>query len=91
MIEFLADDKDAVIKIETNIHLEGKHIHLNFRMPRSGRIDAFLLKKHLEQQFELRVEAIRREAYNQGWKDKASHKKTKRTWFPSWFHRSNMD
>lgn len=42
---------------------------------------ATLLAKHLQDALWSKLRAIREEAYSNGWKDKASHKKQRATWF----------
>lgn len=46
---------------------------------------AILLRARIEKDLSDKLEAIRREAYNEGWKDAKSKKVAKRTWFKSWW------
>jgi len=47
-------------------------------------VHAELLNQAFNKRMEAKLEQIRREAYNQGWKDKSAHRK-KETWFSKWW------
>jgi len=47
-------------------------------------VDAKLRVRHFDEQLEKKLEAIRREAYAQGWKD-AKAKTVRQTWFSRWW------
>jgi len=51
----------------------------------SNELFAELLTTRLQRKLADRIEAIRQEEYNKGWKDAKSKKKAKQTWFTSVF------
>lgn len=46
---------------------------------------AIMLSERMQKDLSNKLESIRREAYNEGWKDAKSKKVAKRTWFKSWW------
>lgn len=73
-----------------NFSNQGKHVLLscrltiaytvNFLMERACEMDAVLLQKQLQSDLEKRIEKIRKESYEAGFKD-AKAKRVKRSWF----------
>lgn len=75
MVKITRDKNKLTIEFDTH-----RGWVVNFSRTSEHEIDAILLKEHIEEVFSNRIEAIRRDAYEKGWKDKSSQK-TKRTWF----------
>lgn len=55
--------------------------NINFKAQRSGEMDAILLRNQIQKDLSDKIEKIRRDAYNLGWKEAKSKKVAKRTWF----------
>jgi len=67
-------------KVTVNISLSiGWNITLLYE--RSGEMDAILLQNQLQSDLEKKIETIRREAYELGWKQAKSKKDRKKDWF----------
>lgn len=77
MIKFDIADKQVKVTISPGIDNQAMVLHFNT----NDEWYASLLAKHLQDALWKKLRAIREEAYSQGWKDKASHKKPKQTWF----------
>lgn len=56
----------------------------NLQLIQEFNYQAELLKKQLDSHLSSNLERIRREAYNEGWKD-AKAKVKKKTWFAGWW------
>jgi hypothetical protein len=50
-----------------------------------GEVYAGLLTEAMQRQISSEIEAIRRDEYESGWRDKAAHKGPRRGWFASTF------
>jgi len=72
------NDKNLYVRIETGI---GWTIELE--CTRACEMDAILLSNEIKRTIDRRMESIRKRAYNQGWKDKASKKERKKKQFHS--------
>lgn len=77
MIKF--DKEDKKVKITISPGIDNQAMVLYFCT--NDEWYASLLTKHLQDALWKKLRAIREEAYSQGWKDKASHKERKSTWF----------
>lgn len=75
MVKIDRNNKELIIKLDTKVGYE-----VLFRRSSDHELDAILLKMRLEKLFNDRIQQIKREAYEAGWKDKSGHK-AKRTWF----------
>lgn len=75
MIKIYRKKTYVFVEVDTNLDWV-----VPFKWVQSSELDAVLLERHLRDELYSRVEAIREEAYNQGWKD-AKAKRKKQTWF----------
>jgi len=57
----------------------GWHIEIPYQ--RNTEMDAILLRNQLQSDLSNKIEKIRRDAYNAGWKEAKSKKTRKRDWF----------
>jgi len=80
MITFERSDTELKVIVETNL---GSSYWLYWKC--SDKQYAMLLREHIEQKLSRKLEQIRRESYEQGWKDAKSKKVAKKTWFKSWW------
>lgn len=76
MINISRDKEVVQLKFDT-----GVGFYIPFEYKRHCEMDAELLMARMQAQLNERIEMIRREAYNRGWKDKASKKVRKSEWF----------
>lgn len=76
MITINKDGNNVVMKAGTNLGW-----YVNFTNNRGNELDAILRQNHLASELNKRIETIRREAYNKGWKDAKSKKVQKKDWF----------
>lgn len=83
MIEFSLEEKKVRVKITSTIGLGWAWLVTVNEC--EAKPYAILLKDRLEKDMSNKLEAIRREAYNEGWKDAKSKKVAKKTWFKSWW------
>lgn len=79
MISVNRKDKRVEIKIE----LGSIGWNINFTNERSSEFDATLLEKFIKDELYKHISNMRREAYEEGWKDKASKNTPKRS-YHSW-------
>lgn len=86
MIKFTRDGSKVKIAIEHGIF--GNEQYFDLEIIQSADYQAELLKQAMRKHLDTRIEAIRREAYNKGWKDKSSHK-MKQTWFSNSIQNTN--
>jgi hypothetical protein len=77
MIKFDKADKQVKVTISPGIDNQAMALHFNTNDEWYAR----LLATHLHEALWNRLKTIREEAYCKGWKDKATHKKPKDTWF----------
>jgi hypothetical protein len=80
MLSFFRKENKVIVKLEHGIW--GSDEHFALEIGQSFEYQAQLLKDALNKNLQNNLERIRREAYNQGWKD-AKAKTRKQTWF-SW-------
>lgn len=80
MIEFKVDETAVVLDVHACYPLSTTFWSL--RLECASKSYAFLLRENLYRNMTNKLEAIRKEAYNQGWKD-AKAKTRKRDWFRS--------
>ena len=87
MIQFKHIEKSSavIVNVETTLGF-----YLEARILRNQEIDAILLRNQLKLDLENRIEQIRRDAYNQGWKDKASKKVAKKKNFNKYIGSSSF-
>lgn len=81
MIEFLREGSLIKVKVKTTVlggHWWAPVIECN------SEPYASLLRQHMHEDLNHKLEAIRREAYLKGWKD-AKAKVKKETWFSGWW------
>lgn len=76
MITISQEDKTVKLLFELSIGFT-----IQFEYLRHGSMDATLLRMKMQENLNSRIEAIRREAYNEGWKDKTSHNTKKKEYF----------
>ena len=73
----IGNEKETVnVKLIMSI---GWHVQLNY--PRHNEMDAILLRNQLQKDINKKIESIRRDAYELGWKEAKSKKTRKRDWF----------
>lgn len=77
MVSFTQDGTKVRVEVDP-AGSGGAHLYLYWECNRD--ILAELLAQRLQELLEHRLESIRRDAYSQGWKDRASKKK-KMSWF----------
>jgi hypothetical protein len=82
MLSFDRIGPDVIVNIEHGIFYNGNHFVL--KISSTHDYQAELLKRQFQKKLSDELEAIRREAYNQGWKD-AKAKTKKQTWFTGWW------
>lgn len=75
---FTIKQEGNCVKIEV---LSSIRWSITFRHSRNEELDAILLRNQLQTDLSNKIEQIRREAYELGWKDAKSKKIAKRTWF----------
>lgn len=80
LIEFQRDAETVRVKVESGAAGGGQVFAFLFSA--GAEWAANLLISHLRERMWNRLEAIRKEAYLQGWKDAKAHAK-KQTWFSS--------
>lgn len=68
-------------KVKVAIHLASVNFTINLSQDRGNNLDAELLKREMQSELNKRIEEIRRVSYELGWKDKASKKEKKKTYF----------
>lgn len=76
MIKISRQQKDVTVNISLSI---GWNIDLTY--PRSCDMDAILLSNQIQADLKKKIETIRREAYELGWKQAKSKKVSKKDWF----------
>lgn len=76
MIKISRQQKDVTVNISLSI---GWNIDLTY--PRSCDMDAILLSNQIQADLQKKIETIRREAYELGWKQAKSKKDKKKDWF----------
>lgn len=76
MIKISREQKDVTVNIAMSI---GWNITLRYQ--RSSEMDAILLSNQLQADLQKKIETIRREAYELGWKQAKSKKDRKKDWF----------
>jgi hypothetical protein len=79
MISFSTDGYKLKLIVETN-----KNYVLHLYWDCGKELHAELLRDHLHETLNGRLEVIRREAYEKGWKD-AKAKRRKEDWFSRWW------
>lgn len=75
MIEITKDDKKVKLSIETGMYNSHSAVWLYWDC--QNELFADLLAKQLRDKLRARMESIRQQAYNEGWKDKSSKRKKK--------------
>ena len=78
MIKFIRDGSKLSIHVSSWMGYTYVH-EVNYQISAY----AHLIKIQLEKELDSKLESIRREAYNEGWKDAKSKKVQKKTWFKS--------
>lgn len=76
MIKVSNEKETVIVNVSMTI---GCNIDLKFQ--RSFEMDAILLRNQIQKDLSDKIEKIRRDAYNLGWKEAKSKKVAKRTWF----------
>lgn len=76
MIKVSREQKDVTVNLSLSI---GWNITLRYE--RSGEMDAILLSNQIQSDLQKKIETIRREAYELGWKQAKSKKVSKKDWF----------
>lgn len=79
MINFKRDDKDAVVTLDLAVPTYDERV-FSFKFGCGSEVYAGLLTEAMRKAFGNAVQAARREAYNDGWRD-AKAKTAKRDWF----------
>lgn len=69
MIHITRSEKIVSLQVDLSI---GWNIKLKYE--RNSEMDAILIKNQLQKDLDEKIASIRREAYNQGWKDKQGKK-----------------
>ncbi len=82
MISFKRTDNIVVVQVKHGVLFNDEHFTL--QIASSHAYQAELLNRQLKDQLENKLEAIRKEAYEQGSKD-AKAKRAKKTWFSRWW------
>lgn len=85
MIQISSNGSKVVVKLETGIGWSCELDYNNF-----NEMNAVLLENQLNKKLNQRIEQIRREAYEAGWKDKSDKKRGKRTWFNGNINSNNL-
>lgn len=81
MITITRNGRHVQITIESGLSVEDK---IHFFHDCGNETFAELLTLRLRSRFDERVESVRKEEYDRGWKHKSGHK-IKERWFSSWF------
>lgn len=84
MISFTRNDNQVIVKVEHGI-FPANNSYFSLEITQAFEYQAELLRRQLHNHLSSKLEAIRQEAYNQGWKDAKSKKVPKRTWFSGWW------
>ena len=74
------EDNGVFLSLTAQYPLDDK-VEIDLYRPSASPMEARLLRENLEKQLQEMFVRIRRRAYQQGWKDKASKKVAKQTWF----------
>lgn len=82
MISFSRIENTVKVKVQHGIFHNDAHFALTINQ--DYEYQAQLLLNQLDKHLRNNLEAIRKEAYEQGWKD-AKAKRKKKTWFSSWW------
>lgn len=82
MITFSRNDNKVIVKVEHGIFHGDQYFELDILQ--NYQYQAQLLRNALELNLSRKLEEIRKEAYEQGWKD-AKAKRKKQTWFSGWW------
>ena len=80
-MRFLRSNSKNALCVE--IQLLGLEKTLNFWRENISEVEMVLLQKALNDALGEQLENIRKVSYERGWRDKASHKNAKNTWFPT--------
>lgn len=83
MITFERNGTDVECKVDLKMPYWDTRV-FHFKWGASSEVCSSLLTKHAETALSDRLKEIRKEAYNQGWKD-AKAKTKKKEWFNGWF------
>jgi len=81
MIEFIKDGEEVLVKVNTSSSINW-HIKAKFNC--NSELYAALLRQELHSHLNNTLERIRKQAYEQGWKDAKARTK-KETWFSGWW------
>lgn len=73
MIKISHEENNVVIQATLTVKYD-----LNFRLERNSILDAILLKNQIQKDLDARIEKIRKDAYNLGWKDAKSKREKKK-------------
>lgn len=71
------------VKIDVSASVMGYHFTFYHELKEDYLAE--LMRQDYQNHLEKRIEEIRRDEYNQGWRDAKSKKIAKRTWFKSWW------
>lgn len=82
MISFKRIDNKVEVQVKHGVLFNDQYFTLNIN--ETYAYQAELLTRQLNDQLQKKLEAIRKEAYEQGWKD-AKAKSAKKTWFSRWW------
>jgi len=86
MLEIRRDNTAVIIRVETDLPHDCAGTitgNITFKFDMSAPSWAELLTRYLRDRLAYEVRKIRREAYEQGWKD-AKSKNRKQDWFSEW-------
>lgn len=78
MINFSRKDSAVTVEVEANVGVAARFFH--FTMNLSNEVYAYMLRENFQTKMTKALQDIRREAYEQGWKD-AKAKIARRDWF----------
>jgi len=80
MIQFKRVDKNLEVRIQSGV----LNYEYNLTWNCNDDVYAELLKDQFNKHMEKKLESIRREAYDNGWRDAKGHKK-RSDWFSRWW------
>lgn len=83
MFTFKRVDTLVQLEVDSNVPVQKNQFLFNWQT--NDPCYAELLKDQFSKEMERRLEKIRRESYELGWKEAKSKKCAKRTWFSYWW------
>jgi hypothetical protein len=82
MISFSREENKVTIKIKHGLFYNGDYFSLPIQQ--SYEYQAELLRRQLENHLNDQLKRIKREAYNEGWKDKSAKRKKRDEFYGGW-------